>query len=33
LTCALSSLLFLGSKGASWSTIILKAKALCADMR
>jgi hypothetical protein len=33
LTCALTSLLSLGSKGASWLMIILEAKALCASVR
>jgi hypothetical protein len=33
LTCALSSSLSLGTKGASWSMIILEAKALCAGVR
>jgi hypothetical protein len=33
LACALTSSLSLGSKGASWSTIILEAKALCVGVR
>jgi hypothetical protein len=33
LTCAFTSTLSLGSKGVSWSTIILEAKVLCAGVQ
>jgi hypothetical protein len=33
LTSALTSSVSLGRKGANWSTIVLKAKALCANVR